>query len=108
MISLLKDHRDEIAALCKQYGIVRLEVFGSAARGDFDPKTSDIDLIVDVGGYEPGVAHRFFDFADALEALLGHSVDLMTESQIQNPYFRRSVNGARELVYESGNREAVA
>lgn len=108
MIDLVADKRDEIADLCRRFGIRKLEVFGSAATGEFDPATSDFDFIVDLGGYEPGVAHRFFDFADALEALLGHKVDLITESQIQNPYFRRSVNDARELVYEGRDREAVA
>lgn len=108
MISLLKDHREEITLLCRRYGVARLEVFGSAATGAFDPETSDVDFIVDLGGYEPGVARRFFDFAEALEALLGHNVDLITESQIRNPYFRRSVNDARELVYESRDRKAVA
>lgn len=108
MISLLKAHRKEIAVLCKQHGIVRLEVFGSAATGRFDPTTSDLDFVVDLGGYEPGVARRFFDFAEALEKLLGRDVDLITEAQIRNPYFRQSVNEARELVYESRDRQAVA
>ena len=108
MIPLLESKRDDIAVLCKQYGIVKLEVYGSAARDNFNSESSDVDFILDLGGYEPGVARRFFAFAEALEALLGRNVDLITESQIQNPYFRRSVNEARELVYESRDRQAVA
>ena len=39
--------RAEIAALCERFGVLRMEVFGSAARGyDFDPEHSDIDLLV--------------------------------------------------------------
>ena len=108
MIPLFHERREDIAALCRQYGIVRLEVFGSAAKGDFDPETSDVDFILDLGGYEPGVARRFFRFADALEELLGRDVDLITEEQIRNPYFRQSVERSRELVYERSDSEAVA
>jgi uncharacterized protein len=108
MIPLIASKRDEIAALCRAYGIRRLDVFGSAATGAFDPATSDIDFIVDLGDYERGVARRFFRFADALEALMGRDVDLITEAQISNPYFRESVSSSREIVYEAGDRQAVA
>ena len=41
-------HRKELTALCRRYGVRRLEVFGSAARAaDFDPKTSDADFLVE-------------------------------------------------------------
>ncbi len=42
----LADHHDEIVALCRVYGVERLEVFGSAADGRFDPGRSDFDFIV--------------------------------------------------------------
>jgi uncharacterized protein len=108
VIDLVENKRDEIAALCKQFRIRRLEVFGSAATGAFDTATSDIDFVVDLGDYEQGVARRYFRFAEALEALLGRDVDLITEAQITNPYFRESVNSSREIVYEAGDRQAVA
>jgi len=108
MIDLLKDKQPEIAALCQHYRIRKLEVFGSAATGAFNPESSDIDFLIDLGGYEPGVSGRFFDFADAMEELLGYRVELVTEDSIRNPYFRRSVNRSRALIYERGTREAVA
>ena len=38
MPALIEQHRDEIAGLCRRFGMRRLEVFGSAARGgDSDP-----------------------------------------------------------------------
>lgn len=108
MIDLITAHHQSIKDLCRTYGIRKLEVFGSATTDAFDPDTSDIDFIVDLGGYEPGVTRRFLRFADALEALLGRKVDLITEEQIQNPYFRYSVDQSREVVYEAGDRQAVA
>ncbi len=89
MIDLVANKREEIAALCRQYGIQRLDLFGSAATGAFDPATSDL------GEYEDGVARRYFASIDALEDLFGLSVDLVTDPQIRNPYFREAVDEQR-------------
>jgi uncharacterized protein len=107
VITLIIDNRDAIAALCKEFGMRKLDLFGSAATGTFDPETSDIDFVVDPGGYERGAAKRYFRFAEALEALLGQRVDLITEDSIRNPYFRYSVNASRETIYEAGDSKAV-
>ena len=54
--------REAITALCREYGVARLEVFGSAARGsDFDPARSDADFLVIVS---PAVRYNFAAFAD--------------------------------------------
>ncbi len=93
--------RPDLAALCRCYGVARLEVFGSAARGDdFDPATSDADFLVE---FDPdsrtASLDRFFDFAEALEKLLGRKVDLVELSAVKNPYIRAAINRSRELVY---------
>ena len=108
MIALLAENRNAIAALCRKYGIRKLDVFGSAATGAFDPDSSDIDFIVDLGQYERGVSRRYFRFAEALKELFGRPVDLITEDQIRNPYFQQSVEGQRKNVYHAGAREAAA
>lgn len=108
MIDLITAHYQPIKALCRAYGIRKLEVFGSATTDAFDPATSDIDFIVDLGGYEPGVTRRFQRVGEAQEALLGRPVDLITEEQIQNPYFRCAIDQSREVVHEAGDRQAAA
>ena len=108
MISLIYDNKDAIADLCRKYRIRKLDLFGSAATGAFDPETSDVDLIVDLGEYEHGVSRRYFRFADALELLFDRKVDLITEEQIRNPYFRHSVEEQRTNVYNAGDCEAAA
>jgi predicted nucleotidyltransferase len=72
MLRLIEVHRIEIAELCRQFHALRLDVFGSAARGsDFDPARSDIDLLVTyVAGYHPGIA-AFQELRDALTELFG-------------------------------------
>ena len=96
----LIDQRDAIAALCRAWSVERLEVFGSAADGRFDPARSDFDFVVRLAP-ETGrsVADRYFGFADALEALLGRRVDLLTDQPIRNPYLRRAVDASRRDLY---------
>ncbi len=108
MIALVDNKRDEIAALCRRCGIRRLEISGSGAASRFDPETSDLDFVVDLGEYDETVGDRYFDFADALEALLGRPVDLLTERSIRNPYLKAAIHRQRKTVYEAGNRETVA
>lgn len=44
----IEQHRAAIAELCRRYRVRRLEVFGSAARGDdFDPARSDFDFLAE-------------------------------------------------------------
>ncbi len=93
--------RDEIAALCRRFGVRKLEVFGSAARGaDFDPAASDADFLVE---FDPDSRLRpldeFVGLQAALAALLGRSVDLIEASAVRNPYIRATIERGRELVY---------
>lgn len=108
MIPLIVTHQQDIERLCREYGIVRLELFGSATTGDFDPQRSDLDFIVDLGGYERGVAKRYLRFARALEDLLGRPVDLITEEQIRNPFFRQAVEEQRVTVHSTRDRQTAA
>ena len=108
MIALITHNQSAIAALCREFGIRRLEVFGSATTDRFDAASSDVDFVVDLGGYERGVAKRFIRFARALEGLLGRNVDLITEEQIRNPYFREAVNEQRVTIPEAADSQAAA
>ena len=42
MHPLIEQNREKIATLCRQYGVKRLEVFGSILLGDFDFERSDV------------------------------------------------------------------
>ena len=47
MLPLIAERRSQIADICRRFGVRRLAVFGSAARGqDFDPGRSDVDFLV--------------------------------------------------------------
>ena len=103
MHSMIEQHRDAIADICRRFGVRRLEVFGSAARGtDFNPENSDADFLVE---FLPDRGRRslgqYFDLSEALEQALGRPVDLVEPGAVRNPYIRASIDRARELVYGS-------
>jgi predicted nucleotidyltransferase len=72
-----------LADICRRYGVARLEVFGSAARDDFDPARSDADFLVT---FQPAVRNdigALDDLKGALEELLGRPVDLVERETIE-------------------------
>lgn len=99
MIDLLERHRDRIAALCRKHGVRKLELFGSAASGDFDPGESDIDFFYEFDADESRLADRFFGLMEDLEELLGHKVDLVSSQDVRNPFFLQVANRHRVTVY---------
>ena len=103
MHAAISDKKDELAELCRRYGVARLEVFGSAARGtDFDPQSSDADFLVEFR-FDDGRAplRQYLDFAEALRHTLGRPVDLVESGAVRNPYLRAAIDRSRELVYAS-------
>ena len=108
MEATLITQRAGISELCRRFGASRLEVFGSAASGDFDAASSDDDFIAKFAA-QPGVsmARRFLGFSDALEALLGRKVDLMTDRPIDNPYLRAAVDATRETIHAEPMLDAL-
>ena len=100
MIALITEKREGIAEHCRRLNVRRLEVFGSAATGTFDPEKSDIDFLVEFGNFNsPGILGRYLDLAESLEALFGKKVDLVTTDSVKNPFFRANVEAEKELVY---------
>ena len=108
MTTIVSEHLAGIAKLCGQYGVIRLDLFGSAATGDFDPARSDIDMIaVFSSTREPGYADRYLDFAETLERLLQRKVDLITPGSIRNPRFAESIRNQAVTIYEFKKHQAA-
>ena len=101
MTPLVAQHLDAIRALCREFGVARLELFGSAATDAFDPDRSDVDFIIEYPpDYEFGPwLTRYFDLRDRLQTLLGRPVDLVMVGAMRNPYFIRAANESRQLLY---------
>lgn len=107
MIAIIDQHRDNIARLCRDHGIRRLAVFGSAAKGTWRPGESDIDVLIDLD-YDPGVGRRFMRFASSLEQLLGVRVDITTERSVTSDWFQKELSETAIPIYEAGSTKAIA
>lgn len=98
-MTFIDQYTNEIQKLCARHKVRRLYAFGSVLTDRFE-KDSDIDLIVD---FEPldvsQYADNYFDFKFALEDTLHHPVDLLEEKAIKNPYFLKTVENQRRLIY---------
>jgi uncharacterized protein len=106
---LIQQKRGAIVEACRQFGVGRLEVFGSAVRGDFNVQNSDLDFIADfLPPLHPGVADRFFGLAEALETIFARPVDLLTESMLRNPVLRDEVNRERKPIYDHRRQETAS
>jgi hypothetical protein len=102
MISLIDEHRKELEQLCQRYQVKRLELFGSAATGEFRPETSDIDFLVEFHRTEDmDIADQFFGLQAALQSLFGRNVDLVMPRALRNPYLIREIKKTRSTVYAS-------
>ena len=101
MIAVIAQHEEALAALCRRFGVRRLDLFGSAVQGRFDPATSDLDFVVELADAgAPGYARRYIELAGALEELFQRPVDLLTEPMIGAPHFRETIEQTRQRVYE--------
>ena len=110
MHPLIEDHLEEIRALCRDFGVAKLELFGSAATDAFDPARSDVDVIVHYpDGYDYGAwLGRFQDLERALSAELGRDVDLVMTSALRNRWFAREAAKTRTVIYDASEVSEVA
>jgi predicted nucleotidyltransferase len=89
---------DELARICRELGVRRLEIFGSAARAG--ERAGDLDFLVDLGERPPReYADAYFRLRESLEALFALPVDLITPANLGNPYFRQLVEQEKTLLY---------
>ncbi len=87
------------ASICDEFGVDRLYVFGSAARGS-SATSSDIDFLVEFKNPDYRLAKRFFGLLHRLEDSLNCKVDLLTISGLKNPFFRKKVLSEKVKIYE--------
>ncbi len=96
VVTITDAQRRSVDAVCRRTGIARLELTGSAARGtDFDPATSDLDLLVEFAADSRLSAFEFIELGEELGRILGRRVDLIELSAVRNPIVRESLSRDR-------------
>jgi len=91
MTKTIKTHitivKQNFEALENKFGVKRIAIFGSTARGDNTAK-SDIDIIVEFN--KPIGLFAFVELENQLSKLLGRKVDLTTKKALK-PSIKKTV-----------------
>ncbi len=100
MVDLIQDRKEELADICSRFRVLSLALFGSAARGDFELETSDLDFLVEFMAMPPQEhARSYFGLIKELERLFRRQIDLVEASAVRNPYIRRNIEDSRVPLY---------
>lgn len=102
MEAILEQHIEELKQLCKTFKIKRLYAFGSVVSEKFNNK-SDIDFLISFAdnlSIEEYTAN-YFSLHNKLRALFHREIDIITERSLSNPYFIKSINESKKLIYEA-------
>ena len=110
MHPLIADNLDQIRRLCEEFGVERLEVFGSINTPDFDPDRSDVDFLVTYPeNYEYGPwMGRYFQLEERLAETLDRKADLVQSTALQRERFRRLADQTRQVVFIASEVAALA
>lgn len=95
----ISERIDALTAACQRYQVRTPWLFGSAVHGTFDPATSDLDFLVDLGDYEPTVAERYGGLFMALSDLFDRTIDLVTVRSSGNAGVLDHITETRQVLY---------
>jgi predicted nucleotidyltransferase len=101
MNALIEQKMPQIVELCRKYHVDKLYLFGSATTDKFTPE-SDFDFVYlfekDIPA-EYDYANNLLDFFDELKTLMGREIDMVGEKFMKNPYFIKSVEHSKKMLY---------
>lgn len=101
LTTLIRENYAGFVDICRSHRVDKIYAFGSAINGNFDPKTSDIDVVVKVDIDNPADrGEALLSLWDKFEALFQRKVDLLTEDSIRNPYLKSNIDRTKKLIYD--------
>jgi hypothetical protein len=96
----MESQQPALGALCRQFHVLRLDIFGSAANGSFNQLHSDLDFLVSFEPSSPADHYeRYFGLLESLEVLFNRPIDLLESEAVRNPYLLQSIVETRVLLY---------
>lgn len=95
---IIEERLPAIRSLCKQLGISRLWVFGSVARGEWNPSQSDVDFLVE---FSPDhlPADQLLGLYAGLTEMFPCHIDLVSMRAVKNKLFRLELEETRVALY---------
>jgi uncharacterized protein len=101
LMALVKEKYVDFVDLCRVHKVEKIYAFGSSITNHFDPKTSDIDIVVKIDIEDPADrGEALLSLWDNLEALFQRKVDLLTEDSIRNPFLKNNIDRTKKLIYD--------
>lgn len=101
LTTLINERFTEFVDLCRSHKVDKIYAFGSSITDHFDPKTSDIDVVVKIDIEDPADrGEALLSLWDNLEILFKRKVDLLTEDSIRNPYLKSNIDRTKKLIYD--------
>lgn len=99
-MTLKEQIASESRELCQLFGIRRLSLFGSVARGD-EEADSDIEFIAEFESPSPeSMPDRYFGFLEEASKRFKREVQLVTPAMVQNPHLKRSIQRDLTILHE--------
>lgn len=96
MCYTIDEIKEKTVPVAKEFGIQRMYLFGSYARGEANDD-SDVDIYIDKGNLKSLI--QYYNFVAEIEQTLGCHVDVVTTG-IQDKTFLRAIMKDGVLLYE--------
>lgn len=88
--------KDSVKPIAEEYGVKRVYLFGSYAKGNAD-EHSDVDILIEKGA--PLSLIGLSGMRQSLQEVLDLPVDLITTSGVDKDFYD-SIRGSEVLIYE--------
>ena len=102
MQKILESKINDLKSICQSLGVQRLYVFGSVVSNKFN-EDSDIDFLI---SFSENLSieqytDNYFALQYKLRNLFERDIDIVTERTLSNPYFIKSINETKKIIYEA-------
>jgi predicted nucleotidyltransferase len=99
MNNIIIENIDKIKEYCKAYKVKELYAIGSVVSGKFS-ENSDIDLLVKFDNISiEEYTDNYFALHKMFRKIFNRKVDLITENSLSNPFFIKSIEKNKKLLY---------
>ena len=101
MNAILINKIEALKNLCEIYQVRTMHVFGSVCTDNFG-ENSDIDFLISFDNLSiEKYTDNYFDLHYKLQDMFKRHIDLLTENSLSNPYFIKSIEQTKQLIYEA-------
>ncbi len=98
-MKLIELNLQQIFALCKQYNVKTLSIFGSILTNRFK-ETSDVDMLVEFNNDEiSDYVTNYFELQNALASLFNRNVDLIEAKGLKNKFLIENITRTKKVIY---------